>query len=44
MGIACSGELYYAASLTIAVALIILRFGPKTPPSSTDDMEESIRY
>lgn len=28
MGIACSGELYFAATFTVAIMLCILRFGP----------------
>jgi putative Mg2+ transporter-C (MgtC) family protein len=29
VGIACSGELYFAASFSIAVMMILLRFGPR---------------
>ena len=35
VGIACSGELYFAATFSVAVMLILLRFGPRTP--SDDD-------
>lgn len=35
VGIACSGELYFAATFSVAVMLIMLRFGPRTP--SDDD-------
>jgi Uncharacterized membrane protein len=29
VGIACSGELYFAASFSVAVMLLMLRFGPR---------------
>lgn len=30
VGIACSGELYFAATFSVAVVLVLLRFGPRT--------------
>jgi len=32
VGIACSGELYFAGTFSVAVMLLLLRFGPRTPP------------
>lgn len=39
VGIACSGELYFAATFSVAVMLLLLRFGPRTPSD-----EESASY
>lgn len=39
VGIACSGELYFAACFTIAVVLLLLRFGPRIDDSSPHDEE-----
>ena len=38
VGVACGGELYFAASFAIAIMLALLRFGPRA--SFTDDHEE----
>jgi uncharacterized membrane protein YhiD involved in acid resistance len=38
VGVACGGELYFAASFSIAVMLIVLRFGPRL----YDDDESSV--
>lgn len=37
VGIACSGELYFAACFTIAVVLLLLRFGPRIDDSSHEE-------
>jgi len=36
VGIACSGELYFAASFSVAVMLLMLRFGPRLFESDDD--------
>lgn len=38
VGIACSGELYFAATFSVAIVLILLRFGPRL---SDDDLQHS---
>lgn len=40
VGVACGGELYFAASFAIALLLTLLRFGPRMP--SSDDDESSL--
>jgi uncharacterized membrane protein YhiD involved in acid resistance len=37
VGVACGGELYFAASFAIALLLTLLRFGPRMPSSDDDD-------
>lgn len=39
VGIACSGELYFAACFTIAVVLLLLRFGPRIDESNSHEEE-----
>ena len=39
VGIACSGELYFAACFTIAVVLLLLRFGPRIDESNANEVE-----
>lgn len=41
VGVACGGELYFAASFAISIMLTLLRFGPRMP-SSDDDDESSV--
>ena len=40
VGIACGGELYFAASFTSAILLVLLRFGPRIHDSDDDDENE----
>jgi len=40
VGVACGGEMYFAASFAIALLLTLLRFGPRMP--SNDDDESSV--
>ncbi|CAB9497689.1 Protein MgtC [Seminavis robusta] len=44
VGIACAGGMYFVASLSTAIMLVLLRFGPRTnfPPGDDDDDDESI--
>jgi putative Mg2+ transporter-C (MgtC) family protein len=37
VGVACGGELYFAAWFCIAITLAMLRFGPRSSDSSLDD-------
>lgn len=40
VGIACAGGLYFVASLSTAIMLVLLRFGPRTNYSTDDEDEE----
>ena len=40
VGIACAGGLYFVASLSTAIMLVLLRFGPRTNLMDNDDEEE----
>ena len=48
VGIACSGELYFAASFSVSVMLILLRFGPRLfddGDGNTDDgYDDDVEY
>jgi len=37
VGIACSGELYFVATFSVAVILVLLRFGPRSQEPDNDD-------
>ena len=39
VGIACGGELYFAASFGVAMMMLLLRFGPRGNEDSEDDDE-----
>ena len=39
MGTACAGKLYFGASFSIAVILVLLRFGPRQQISHDDEDE-----
>lgn len=39
MGVACAGELYFAASFTVSALLILLRFGPRQNGIDEDEDE-----
>ena len=41
VGIACGGELYFAASFGVAIMMLLLRFGPRSIDHSEDDDEGS---
>jgi MgtC family len=43
VGIACGGELYFAASFGVAIMMLLLRFGPRSDHSGGDDEEERSR-
>lgn len=40
VGIACGGELYFAASFGTAIMLLLLRFGPRNSDLADDEEEE----
>ena len=40
VGVACGGELYFAASYGTAVMLVLLRFGPRLQDPSNEGEEE----
>jgi uncharacterized membrane protein YhiD involved in acid resistance len=40
VGIACGGELYFAASFGVAIMMLLLRFGPRS--FETDDEDEEV--
>ena len=42
VGIACAGGMYFVASFTTAIMLVLLRFGPRTyhPPSDDDEEDD----
>jgi putative Mg2+ transporter-C (MgtC) family protein len=40
VGIACGGELYFAASFGVAIMMLLLRFGPRGFDAIADDDEE----
>jgi putative Mg2+ transporter-C (MgtC) family protein len=40
VGIACAGEMYFVASFTTAIMLVLLRFGPRTYQPHMDDGEQ----
>jgi putative Mg2+ transporter-C (MgtC) family protein len=42
VGIACAGGMYFAASFTTAIMLVLLRFGPRTNHANMDDDEEEL--
>ena len=44
VGIACAGGMYFVASLSTAIMLVLLRFGPRTnfPPDDDDDEVENM--
>lgn len=37
IGVACAGELYFAATFSIAVMLVLLRFGPRSRETEEDE-------
>ena len=39
VGIACSGELYFAATFSVSIMLVLLRFGPRFFDSGDDEDE-----
>lgn len=40
VGIACGGELYFAATHSVAVMLLLLRFGPRAVPSVDEEADQ----
>ena len=40
VGIACAGGMYFVASLSTAIMLVLLRFGPRTNFPSDDDDDD----
>jgi putative Mg2+ transporter-C (MgtC) family protein len=40
VGIACGGELYFAASFGVAIMMLLLRFGPRGSNEEDDEEEE----
>lgn len=43
VGIACAGGLYFVASLSVAIMLVLLRFGPRTNfPTEDEEDEENL--
>jgi putative Mg2+ transporter-C (MgtC) family protein len=40
VGIACGGELYFAASFGVAIMMLLLRFGPRSAEHNDDEEEE----
>jgi putative Mg2+ transporter-C (MgtC) family protein len=40
VGIACGGDLYFAASFGVAIMMLLLRFGPRGNESEADEDEE----
>ena len=40
VGVACAGELYFSASFSVAVILLLLRFGPRQYSSDEEEDEE----
>jgi len=44
IGVACGGELYFAASFAIAVMLVLLRFGPRLRDSEDEESAAETDY
>ncbi|KAG7367654.1 MgtC/SapB family membrane protein [Nitzschia inconspicua] len=44
VGIACGGELYFAASFGVAIMMLLLRFGPRSFESDHEDEDDSEEY
>lgn len=44
VGIACGGGLYHAASFTVAMLLVLLRFGPRVTTVEDDEEEEEEEF
>lgn len=42
VGIACGGELYFAASFGVAIMMLLLRFGPRGSEDNNDDEEDQV--
>jgi len=44
VGIACSGELYFAATFSVAIMLLMLRFGPRGRSEEIEDEMDELDF